>query len=77
VDYKRATDRLFERITAEDLAAELSVSQNAIARARLDPATRGYRPPPAGWERAAARLAGEQAARLLQLQEELERPELE
>jgi len=73
VDYKRATDRLFERITAEDLAAELGVSQNAVARARLDPATRGYRPPPADWERGAARLAGEQAARLLQLQEELQR----
>jgi hypothetical protein len=73
MDYKRATDRLFDRITAEDLAAELGVSPNSIARARLDPATRGYRPPPAGWERGAARLAGEQAARLLRLQEELER----
>lgn len=73
MDYKRATDRLFERITAEDLAAELGVSRNSIARARLDPTTRGYRPPPADWKRGAARLAGEQAARLLQLQRELER----
>lgn len=73
MDYKQVTDRLFERITAEDLAAELGVSPNSVARARLDPATRGYRPPPGGWECAAARLAGEQAARLLQLQDELER----
>jgi hypothetical protein len=72
VDYKEATDRLFDRITAEDLAAELGTSQNAVARARLDPATRGYRPPPVGWERGAARLAGERAAALLRLQRKLE-----
>jgi hypothetical protein len=72
VDYKEVTDRLFERITAEDLAEELGVSQNAIARARLDPTTRGYRPPPTGWEVAVARLAGERAAKLLELQQELE-----
>lgn len=67
MNYRQATDRLFERITAEELAAELDVSQNAIARARMDPATRGYRPPPAGWEQGVARLAGEHATRLLQL----------
>jgi hypothetical protein len=72
VDYKEATDRLFERITADDLAAELGVSQNAIARPRLDPATRGYRPPPAGWEFGAARLAGQRAEELLKLKQELE-----
>jgi hypothetical protein len=72
MDYKEATDRLFERITAEDLAEELGVSQNAIARARLDPATRGYRPPPAGWQRGAARLAGQRALELLKLKQELE-----
>jgi hypothetical protein len=77
VDYREATDRLFERITAEDLAAELGVSQNAIARARLDPATRGYRPPPTGWARGAARLAGERAAELLRLKQELERSGVE
>jgi hypothetical protein len=72
VNYKDATDRLFERITAEDLAAELSVSQNAVARARLDPSTRGYRPAPSGWEQAVARLAEIQANRLLALKREIE-----
>lgn len=72
MDYKEATDRLFERITAEDLAAELGTSQNAIARARLDPITRGYRPPPEDWKRGVARLAGERAANMLRLQQELE-----
>ena len=72
MDYKEATDRLLERITTADLASELGVSQNAIARARLDPATRDFRPPPGGWQAAVARLAGERALRLLKLQEALE-----
>jgi methyltransferase (TIGR00027 family) len=71
VDYKEATDRLLERITTEDLANELGISQNAIARARLDPATRDFRPPPVGWQAAVARLAGERASRLLRLKTEL------
>jgi hypothetical protein len=75
VDYKEATDRLFERITAADLAEELGVSQNAVARARLEPTTRDYRPPAVGWQRAVARLAAKRAAELLTLKEELE-PEM-
>ena len=73
MDYKDATDRLFERITAADLAQQLGVSQNAVARARLDPATRDYRPPPTSWRAAIARLAAERAAALLELQAELEK----
>jgi hypothetical protein len=72
VDYKEATDRLLERITTADLATELGVSQNAIARARLDPITRDFRPPPAGWRAAVARLAGERASRLMKLKEALD-----
>jgi hypothetical protein len=73
MDYKEATDRLFERITAADLAEELGVSQNAVARARLDPSTRDYRPPPIAWKSAVARLASARVRQLLALQEELER----
>ena len=72
MDYKQATDRLLERVTTSDVARELGVSQNAIVRARLDPTTRDFRPPPAGWEAAVARLAGERAAELLTLKQELE-----
>jgi hypothetical protein len=68
MDYKEATDTLFLRVTAADLAEELGVSQNAVARARLDPSTREYRPAPAGWETAVARLASQRAAELLKLQ---------
>ncbi|HYW07161.1 MAG TPA: hypothetical protein VE913_09410 [Longimicrobium sp.] len=72
MDYKQATDRLLERVTAADLADELGVSQNAVARARLDPTTRDFRPPPSGWQAAVARMAGQRAAALLKLKEELE-----
>lgn len=75
MDYKEATDRLFERITAADLAKELGVSQNAVARARLDPGTRDYRPPPKGWEVAVARLAEKRATSLRKTCEELARHE--
>ncbi|HET7232711.1 MAG TPA: class I SAM-dependent methyltransferase [Longimicrobium sp.] len=71
MDYKEATDRLLERITTADLANELGVSQNAIARARLDSTTRDFRPAPVGWQAAVARLAGERASRLLRLKTEL------
>lgn len=71
MDYKEATDRLFERITASSLARELGASPNTIARARLDPATRDYRPPPAGWQLAAIRLAEKRVAELLKLKEDL------
>jgi hypothetical protein len=72
VDYKEATDRLLERITTADLASELGVSQNAIARARLERTTRDFRPPPSGWQAAVARLAEERALRLLKLKEALD-----
>lgn len=72
MDYKEATDWLLERITAADVARELGVSQNAVARARLDRTTRDFRPPPIGWRKAVARLAAERANRLLELQRALE-----
>lgn len=75
MNYKEATDRLFERITAADLAEELGVAQNSIARARLDPQTRDYRPAPQRWKIGVLRLAERRAAELLSLAEEL-RPDV-
>ena len=72
MDYKEATDRLLKRVTTSDLADELGVSQNAVARARLDPSTRDFRPAPAGWAAAVARVAGRRAEELLKLKAELE-----
>jgi hypothetical protein len=75
VNYKEATDRLFERITAADLAEVLGVSQNAVARARLDQSTRDYRPPPASWRSAVARLAEARATELMKLTDHLRETE--
>jgi methyltransferase (TIGR00027 family) len=71
VEYKEATDRVLEGITAGDLAGELGISEDAVAGTRLDPDTPGFRPPPEGWRAAVARLAGERASRLLRLKTEL------
>jgi methyltransferase (TIGR00027 family) len=71
VEYKEATDRLLERITMADLARELGISPDAHTRARLDPATDDFRPAPAGWQAAVARLAGERASQLMRLKTEL------
>lgn len=67
MDYKEATDLLFTRITAADLADELGVSQNAVARARLNPDTRDYRPPPTNWESGAVKLVDRRIAELMRL----------
>jgi methyltransferase (TIGR00027 family) len=74
VDYKEATDRVLEPITTADLARELGLSQDAIARTRLDPATPDFHPPPDGWQGAVARLAGERASRLQKLKTDLVGP---
>lgn len=72
MDYKEATDRLFKRITAADLAEELGVSQNTVARARLDPTTRDYRPPPSGWESALVKIANRRIEELRNLRSQIE-----
>jgi hypothetical protein len=57
VDFKKATDILTRRITAEEIAEAAGVSISSIARARLDPASSAYRSPPEEWEQALIRLA--------------------
>lgn len=76
MDFKTATDRL--GIAAPELARELSsalgtsVSAQWIRQARLDPKSRGYRDPPAGWHAVVARLARERGEELATLVKELE-----
>jgi hypothetical protein len=57
MNFKEATDALFERVTHEALAGELGVSVPSIRQARLDSKAMAYRQPPEGWERAVAALA--------------------
>lgn len=57
MNFKDATDALFERVTHEALAEVLGVSVPSIRQARLDPSAAAFRQPPEGWERAVADLA--------------------
>jgi hypothetical protein len=62
MNFNDATDRLFDRISHEELAEALGVSVASIRQARLRADARAYRAPPQGWEEAALRLAERQRA---------------
>lgn len=72
MDFVEAMERLKRAVTDDEIAAATGVSTNTIRRTRADPSTRNYRPPPAGWQRVLARLAGERAEELMKLERELE-----
>ena len=72
MDFKSATDRLTDRVTADDIAAAFGVARNTIARARLEPGSSAYRSPPELWRGVIARLARERAKALTSLAEMLE-----
>ncbi len=69
MDFKKATDVLFDHIGHADLAKALGVSVPLIRQARLDSAAVAHRSPPEGWEKAVARLAKDRADKLLLLTE--------
>jgi hypothetical protein len=71
MDFKTATDRLTERITADDIAEVFQVARNTIARARLDRSNPGYRPPPEYWQPMLAQMAREWSRRFADLADEL------
>lgn len=71
MDFKTATDRLTDRITADDIAEAFGVARNTIARARLDRSNPGYRPPPVNWQPVLARLARERSLELKALADQL------
>jgi hypothetical protein len=57
MDFKEATDELFERVDHSELAEALGVSVATIRQSRLIPSAKAYRTPPANWEAAVIRLA--------------------
>ncbi len=57
MDFKKATDILFDDLTHEDLAMTLDVSIAAIRQARLGKTAKAHRQPPPSWEKAIERLA--------------------
>ena len=73
MNFKTATDRLTDRVTADDIAKAFRVARNTVARARLDPSSPAYRSPPDGWQKVLARLALERSMELKALAEELKR----
>lgn len=70
-DFRTATDHLFSKLGADDLAEALGCSTQAIRQARTDSGSTSYRAPPAGWEAAVRKLALAQAAALTKLAKSL------
>lgn len=73
MDFKKATDILFDRIDHADLAEALGVSVPLIRQARLDPAAAAHRSPPEGWEKAVIQLAKDRGGRLSSFAERLKK----
>jgi hypothetical protein len=73
MDFKKATDTLFDRVDHADLAKALGVSIPLVRQARLDCTAAAHRSPPEGWEKAVHKLAKDRAERLSLLAERLKR----
>lgn len=70
IDFRAATEALFDRIRVEDLAEELDCSPESIKQARMAEGT-GHRTPPSGWEAAAAKLVKKKAEQFKRLADRL------
>lgn len=57
MNFKEATDGLFDRVSHEELAEALAVSVASIRQARLPETARAYRRPPTSWEDKIIRMA--------------------
>lgn len=57
INFRKATDELFEVVSHEELAKEIGCSVATIRQARRDEGTSSYRSPPKGWEKAALKIA--------------------
>ena len=57
MDFRKATDFLFDPLSHADLAKALGVSVSLIRQARLGEASKARRSPPEGWEKAVIALA--------------------
>jgi hypothetical protein len=73
MNFKEATDGLFDRTSHEELADALGVSVASIRQARLSPDARAFREPPAGWCKAVIGLAEKRAAHYRKLIERLQK----
>jgi hypothetical protein len=71
MNFKEATDGLFDRISHEELAEALGVSVASIRQARLSPNAKAHREPPERWKAAVIRLAQKRAAHYKRLADNL------
>jgi hypothetical protein len=76
MDFKEATDNLFDRVDHETLANRLSVSIATIRQARLKPEAEAHRSPPGGWRSAVTRIAEERIGHYRKLIERLHEHEV-
>jgi hypothetical protein len=67
MNFKNATDGLFQHIRHVELAETLNVSVAAIRQARLKRTAKAYREPPGNWRKAIIKLAQERISRLQKL----------
>lgn len=72
MNFRKATDVLCGPVTHADVAKAVKKSLQGVRQARMPADSDGYRSPPPGWEAALARLARDQANRLLRLADDLE-----
>lgn len=67
VNFREATDALLAGVGKEELAKAMGKSVALIDQARLRDGAKARRNPPPDWEKIAARLAEQHAARLTRL----------
>jgi len=71
LDFGTATDQLFSKVGAGELAQALKCGVQTVKQARALEGTKSHRPPPDRWEAAVARLARQRAVQLLKLADRL------
>jgi hypothetical protein len=59
MDFREATNELFDRVDHAELAEELHVSVATVRQARLQASAKAHREPPTSWQDAVIRLAEE------------------
>jgi hypothetical protein len=77
MDFRKATDDLFARVTHQDLAKALGVSVASVRQARLHSQANAHRSPPEDWRNATIRLAEERVWHYRRLIERLREQESE
>jgi hypothetical protein len=71
MDFKKATDELFDRVDHAELAQALGVSIATIRQARLNAEASAHRSAPSAWRDAVIRLAEERVGHYTRLIEEV------